>query len=45
MLYDPETERYLRYLGAINCNMAQEADKVVEVVYGIPLVQKGGNYQ
>lgn len=43
--YDPETVRYQRYLGAINCRMAQEADKVVEVVYGIPLVQKGENYQ
>ena len=45
ILYDPETMRYQHYLGEINCRMAKAADKMVEVVYGIPLVQKGGNYQ
>lgn len=38
--YDPETRRYQQYLGAINQAMAGEADKVVEVVYGIPLILK-----
>ena len=30
--YDPETEKYLEKLGAINCQMAQIADTVTEVV-------------
>ncbi|MGI6094637.1 MAG: bifunctional adenosylcobinamide kinase/adenosylcobinamide-phosphate guanylyltransferase [Lachnospiraceae bacterium] len=40
MDYDPETQRYQRYLGEINQLLAQKAGKVVEVVYGIPLVLK-----
>lgn len=39
--YDPETFRYQQYLGKINQYIAGKADLVVEVVYGIPLVQKG----
>lgn len=38
--YDPETEKYLEKLGAINCQMAQIADTVTEVVYGIPIFHK-----
>lgn len=38
--YDPETEKYLEKLGAINCQMAQIADTVTEVVYGIPIFIK-----
>ena len=38
--YDPETEKYLEKLGAINCQMAQIADTVTEVVYGIPVFHK-----
>lgn len=38
--YDPETEKYLEKLGAINCQMAQMADTVTEVVYGIPISHK-----
>lgn len=38
--YDTETKRYQRYLGEINCRMAQMAQQVVEVVYGIPLYRK-----
>ena len=39
--YDPETFRYQQYLGKINQYIAGKADLVVEVVYGIPLAQKG----
>lgn len=39
--YDPETVRYQKYLGLLNCQMAKMADQVVEVVFGIPLKQKG----
>ncbi len=41
--YDPETDRYLRYLGEINRRIAGMADLAVEVVYGIPLCRKGGD--
>lgn len=39
--YDPETERYLRALAALNISLASEADEVVETVVGIPLRIKG----
>ena len=38
--YDPDTMRYLKYLGDINCRMAEMADQVTEVVYGIPVTKK-----
>lgn len=37
ILYDPDTMRYLAYLGRINCEMGRMADRVTEVVYGIPI--------
>lgn len=40
--YEKETIRYQSILGEINCHMAKEADRLVEVVYGIPLYHKGG---
>lgn len=39
--YDPETQRYLKYLGQINQKLAELADQVTEVVYGIPVTIKG----
>ncbi|MBQ0000504.1 MAG: bifunctional adenosylcobinamide kinase/adenosylcobinamide-phosphate guanylyltransferase, partial [Clostridiales bacterium] len=39
-VYEGETEPYQRYLGAINAQMAELADTVVEVVYGIPVYHK-----
>ena len=39
--YSPETRRYVRALGEINARMAQMADKVYELVAGIPLCLKG----
>lgn len=38
--YDKETERYQEYLGEINRGMGRIADRVAEVVYGIPLLHK-----
>ncbi|MCD8021630.1 MAG: bifunctional adenosylcobinamide kinase/adenosylcobinamide-phosphate guanylyltransferase [Lachnospiraceae bacterium] len=35
--YDAETMRYMSYLGEVNRALAEEADTVTEVVYGIPL--------
>ena len=39
--YDPETVRYQSYLGQINSEMGRMADRVTEVVYGIPITVKG----
>lgn len=38
--YDTWTHRYLDALGRINREMAQQADRVTEVVYGIPVPVK-----
>ncbi len=40
--YDPETTRYLSYLGEVNREIARMADRVTEVVYGIPVQIKPG---
>lgn len=40
--YDKEMETYLDYLGCINQELAEMADEVAEVVYGIPVFHKGG---
>ncbi|MDO4268196.1 MAG: bifunctional adenosylcobinamide kinase/adenosylcobinamide-phosphate guanylyltransferase [Eubacteriales bacterium] len=40
--YDPETRRYIRLLGELNCWLAGQADQVTEVVFGIPVIIKGG---
>ncbi len=39
--YDAETVRYIRLLGNLNIRMAEDADAVTEVVYGIPICRKG----
>lgn len=39
--YDSETMRYQSYLGQINSEMGHMADRVTEVVYGIPITVKG----
>ena len=38
--YDSETMRYLEQLGKLNRLLAERADGVVEVFYGIPLILK-----
>lgn len=40
--YEQETRDYLKNLGRINQALAEMADQVVEVVYGIPVFHKGG---
>lgn len=37
IVYDKETENYLKYLGEINLRIAAFADEVIEVVHGIPV--------
>lgn len=39
--YSEETRRYIRALGEINARVAQMADRVYELVAGIPLCLKG----
>ena len=39
--YEGETPEYIRELGRVNRFLAQKADGVVEVVYGIPVWHKG----
>lgn len=41
IVYDLQTQHYLRVLGEINCALARCADRVIEVVYTIPVVHKG----
>ena len=41
--YDDSTMEYIRALGEINTALASEADQVIEVVVGIPVVMKGQN--
>ena len=41
--YDDSTMEYIRALGDINAALAAEADTVMEVVVGIPVVVKGTN--
>ena len=38
--YDLETMEYIRLIGRVNCRLAAWADRVVEVVFGIPVVLK-----
>lgn len=39
--YAPETTAYIETLGEINRRLADIADRVIEAVYGIPVVLKG----
>ena len=39
--YEGETKQYQALLGKVNQKMAQMADEVIEVVYGIPVFHKG----
>lgn len=41
IVYDEETVKYQRHLGAVNHRIARLADLVVEVVYSVPVVHKG----
>ena len=41
MLYDEWTRNYIKCLGIVNQYLSQMADQVIEVVYTIPVMQKG----
>lgn len=38
--YGPETMEYIRLMGLLNRKLAEASDRVVEVVYGIPVARK-----
>ena len=40
--YDAATASYISLLGRVNQYLASISDEVVEVVYGCPIIQKGG---
>lgn len=40
--YDPFTTEYLNVFGKIHRELGKVADQVIEVVYGIPVYEKGG---
>ena len=39
--YDPGTDQYIRLMGLVNRRLGACSHRVVEVVYGIPVVWKG----
>ena len=39
--YSPGTADYIRAIGRINAALAEKADRVIECVFGIPIVLKG----
>ncbi|NLW10536.1 MAG: bifunctional adenosylcobinamide kinase/adenosylcobinamide-phosphate guanylyltransferase [Clostridiaceae bacterium] len=41
MIFDEPTKLYLRYLGWLNQRLAAKADLAVEMVYGLPQIQRG----
>lgn len=41
--YQKETMEYIRLIGVLNRKLAAFSDRVVEVVYGIPVIWKGKN--
>jgi len=45
ILYDSETQKYLKTISEINKELAMQADQVIEVVHKIPIVIKSGGHQ
>lgn len=39
--YNTETNKYIEYMGKINCELAEKSDVVIEAVCGIPIYLKG----
>ena len=42
--YEGDTLRYMAALGEINCRLAARADRVVEVICGLPQIRKGEDH-
>lgn len=43
--YEGDTLRYMAALGEVNCRLAELADRVAEVICGIPRIRKEAGYE
>ncbi|MBP0955979.1 MAG: bifunctional adenosylcobinamide kinase/adenosylcobinamide-phosphate guanylyltransferase [Oscillospiraceae bacterium] len=43
--YPKETMDYIKNMGILNCALSERADRVIEAVYGIPVMLKGSLWQ
>ena len=43
--YPKETMDYIKNMGILNCALSECADRVIEAVYGIPVMLKGSLWQ
>lgn len=43
--YPAETMEYIKNMGILNCALSNRADRVIEAVYGIPVMLKGSLWQ
>lgn len=43
--YPAETMDYIKNMGLLNCALSERADRVIEAVYGIPVMLKGSLWQ
>lgn len=41
IVYPAETMDYIKNMGLLNCALSERADRVIEAVYGIPVMLKG----
>ena len=41
--YSPETNKYIEVMGRLNALTADISDNVIECVYGVPVILKGGS--
>lgn len=41
IVYPVETMEYIKNMGSLNCALAEMSDRVIEAVYGIPVMLKG----
>lgn len=45
IVYPAETMDYIKNMGLLNCALSERADRVIEAVYGIPVMLKGSLWQ
>ena len=45
IIYPAETMEYIKNMGNLNCALAHMSDRVIEAVYGIPVMLKGSLHE